>query len=1040
MSAAGASLSLSGHQSDRASRRRSFFPSCKTMVRAPSPSSLLYAPLLLVAALVGQYQAGSLRVATAQTVAAPVPVRVGVIMDWATKASSAVSLRRRTGIQMAVEDYYAAHPGSATRVELRFGDSKGDVVGAASAALDLIKNDQVQAIIGPKTSAEADFVAYLGSRAHVPVLCYAATSPSLSPAQTPYFVRTAANDSFQATPIAAVLASFGWRAVTVLHEDSPYCAGILPALADALQSVDSAAIMVVDRVPVPSSADEDALDALLYRLKAMPTRVFVVHATHDLAARLFRRASKAGMMSDGYAWVATDGVASFLDSFDPEDLDFMQGVVSLRPHVKYTKQVKNFSARFRARFRKENPSSDDDVLNDATVLRLWSYDTAWAIAAAAEAASVPGPAFRTPQNSTARTDLDRLGVSATGEALLRAVLNTTFDGMAGRFKLVDGQLQVAAYEVVNIIGNGAMTVGFWTPESGISRDLKVGSSKAARQLKPILWPGEMLSPPRGWTASQNGRVLKVAVPVKRGFKQFVDVENCNSTTKITGYCIEVFDAVMKNLAYPVRYRYEPYLDSSESYEKLVDQVSGEKADIVVGDVTITASRMKEVDFTMPFTESGWAMVVATKPDTSASMWIFLKPLSPSLWLTSLAFFCFTGFVVWVIEHRVNPEFRGTPSQQFGLIFYFSFSTLVFAHKEKLESNLSRLVVTIWVFVVLILTSSYTASLTSMLTVQQLRPTVTDVKELQRRGQHIGYQEGSFIEPLLTKMGFDERKMKKYSTLEQYAEALSKGSADGGVDAVFDEIPYLKMFLSQQSSQHRDGYMQVGPIYKTDGFGFVFPRGSPMTGDVSREILKLAEGDKMAQIEKAWFGEPGACQDALAGCGGGSSNLSFWSFGGLFLITGVVSSLMLLLYLAIFAYREREELREAEAKAEAEAGSGSVSVRRLRAWLQHFDRKDLKSPTFKTWNDGSVRNGSEFTGRTPRWNGGAGDASMTPRAGGEEHANAMEGTSPLSVYISSEMNAGSSPEGTPASEISESFEQRIEGAAAAVEMTMPTASQ
>ncbi|KAM3244443.1 hypothetical protein ACQJBY_056025 [Aegilops geniculata] len=1004
------------------------------MVRALSPSSLLYAPLLVVTALVGQYPAGWLRVAMAQTVAAPVPVRVGVVLDWSTKVSSAVSLRRRTGIQMAVEDYYAAHPRSATRVELHFSDSKGDVVGAASTALDLIKNAQVQAIIGPKTSAEAEFVAQLGSRAHVPVLSYSATSPSISPTQTPYFVRTAGNDSFQATPVAAVLASFGWRAVTVLHEDSPYGAGILPALADALQSVDSAAI--VDRVPVPSGADADALDAILYRLKAMPTRVFVVHVSHSLAAQLFRRASKAEMMSDGYAWVATDGVGNFVDRFDPEDLESMQGVVSLRPHVEYTNQVKNFSARFRARLRRENPASNDDVVNDATVTGLWSYDTAWAIAAAAEAASVPGPAFRTLQkNSTARTDLDQLGVSTTGEALLRAILNTTFDGMAGRFKLVDGQLQVAAYGVVNIIGNGAVTVGFWTPESAISRDLKDGSGKAARQLKAILWPGETLSSPKGWTASQNGQVLKVAVPVKHGFKQFVDVVISENSTapKITGYCIDVFNEVMKNLSYPVSYQYVPFPDSPDSYEMLVDQVSERKADIVVGDVTITASRMEEVDFTMPFTESGWAMVVATEPDTSGSMWIFLQPLTTSLWLASLAFFCFTGFVVWVIEHRVNPEFRGTPSQQFGLIFYFAFSTLVFSHKEKLESNLSRFVVIIWVFVVLILTSSYTASLTSMLTVQQLRPTVTDVKELQRRGQYIGYQEGTFIKPRLKKMGFHERKMRKYSSEEQYADALSKGSANGGVDAVFDEIPYLKLFLSQ----HCDGYMQVGPVYKTDGFGFVFPRGSPMTGDVSRGILNLAEGDTMAQIEKAWFGEPGTCQNALGGVGG-SSNLSFWSFGGLFLITGVVSSLMLLLYLAIFAYREREELGEAEAKAEAEAGSGSVSVRRLRAWLQHFDRKDLKSPTFKVWNDESVRNGSEFAGRTPRWNGSAGDASMTPRAGGEEHA--MGGTTPLSMYISSEMNAGSSPEGTPVSEISESFDQRIEGAAAAVEVTRPAASQ
>ena len=109
-------------------------------------------------------------------------------------------------------------------------------------------------------------------------------------------------------------------------------------------------------------------------------------------------------------------------------------------------------------------------------------------------------------------------------------------------------------------------------------------------------------------------------------------------------------------------------------------------------------------------------------------------------------------------------------------------------EEKLESNLSRFVVIIWVFVVLILTSSYTASLTSMLTVQKLQPTVTDVRELQRGGYHIGYQEGSFIKTSLHKMGFDMTKMKSYSTVEEYADALSRGPANGGVAAVFDEIP------------------------------------------------------------------------------------------------------------------------------------------------------------------------------------------------------------------------------------------------------------
>ncbi|KAF7018440.1 unnamed protein product [Triticum aestivum] len=967
------------------------------LVLVQSPSSFFFPFVLLSAALVS-YQVSM--VATAQN-ALPAQARVGVILDLTTP----VGRRRRTGIQMAVEDYYAAHPSSATRVALHFRDSAGDPLRAASAAVDLIKNAQAQAIIGPPTSAEAEFVARIGDHARVPVISYSATSPTLTPVQTPFFVRTAANDSFQTAPVAAVLGAFSWRAAVVVYEDTPYGTGILPALSDALQGVGT---KIMDRTAVPSDADDARLDAVLYHFMAMPTRVFVVHMLYPLAARLFRRAKKAGMMSQEYVWVATDGVGSFMDRLSPEDVDAMQGVVSLQPYVQLTDAAKNFSARLMARSRRENPA--DGGVADSTLMRLWSYDTAWAIAAAVETARVPSPAFQTPGGTTALTDLDRLGVSATGTALLKAVLATTFEGIAGKFKMVDGQLQLPAYEVVNIIGRGARTVGFWTPEFGITQDR---SEPQQRQ------GAETWSAPKGWTVSPNGRMLLVAVPAKNGFKQFVDVSQ-NSTTgeeKITGYCIDVFDEVMKNLPYPVSYRYVPQNVSLDSYDKLVDLVRDQKFDLVVGDVTVTASRMAEVDFTMPFTESGWSMVVAAQEDTGSNMWVFVRPLSTGLWLASLGFFCFTGFVVWVIEHRINPEFRGTPCQQFGLIFYFAFSTLTFSHREKLQSNLSRFIVIMWVFVVLILTSSYTASLTSMLTVQKLLPTVTDVRELQRNGHYIGYQEGSFIESSLQKMGFDQSRMRKYNSSKGYADALSRGSAKGGVAAVFDEIPYLKLFLSEYCKD----YMMVGPIYKTVGLSFVFPKDSPMTGDVSRGILTLAEGEKMSKIEKAWFGEPDACLQQSSAEVAPSSGLRFKSFGGIFLLTGLASGLTLLVYLATFAIRERSGLRAAEATAGS--GSGSVPLWKLRAWLQHYDTRDLRSPTFRTRHD--EFNACDCANRTPTWN----DESV--RNGG---------TSPFSVRVNSEMNAASSLENTPASEAGNSLEQGVEGATTSAEMATSTVPQ
>ena len=133
------------------------------------------------------------------------------------------------------------------------------------------------------------------------------------------------------------------------------------------------------------------------------------------------------------------------------------------------------------------------------------------------------------------------------------------------------------------------------------------------------------------------------------------------------------------------------------------------------------------------------------------------------------------------------------------------------------NNWSRLVLIIWVFVVLILTQSYTASLASMLTVQRLQPVFTDIREIKRNGYNIGYQKNSFIKGfLMDNIGFEESKLKAYVTIEDYNHALSKGTDNGGVAAIFDEIPYLKLFIAKYCSK----YTMVGPTYKTDGFGFV----------------------------------------------------------------------------------------------------------------------------------------------------------------------------------------------------------------------------
>ena len=109
---------------------------------------------------------------------------------------------------------------------------------------------------------------------------------------------------------------------------------------------------------------------------------------------------------------------------------------------------------------------------------------------------------------------------------------------------------------------------------------------------------------------------------------------------------------------------------------------------MVGDTTILANRSLYVDFTLPYTESGVSMIVPIVDRRRKNAWVFLKPLTWDLWVTTSCFFVFIGFVIWVLEHRVNKDFRGPRSHQVGTIFWFSFSTLVFAQSNFSSTSLN----------------------------------------------------------------------------------------------------------------------------------------------------------------------------------------------------------------------------------------------------------------------------------------------------------------------------------------------------------------
>ncbi|XBH98188.1 hypothetical protein VPH35_127737 [Triticum aestivum] len=391
--------------------------------------------------------------------------------------------------------------------------------------------------------------------------------------------------------------------------------------------------------------------------------------------------------------------------------------------------------------------------------------------------------------------------------------------------------------------------------------------------------------------------LKIAVPQKEGFQVFVNViGSISNKQNITGYSIDIFEAALRHLHPLPCYKFIVF---NGTYDELVGNVSSGVYDGAVGDVTITAERVTSTDFTMPYTQSGVSMLVLSEDEPETIRWTFVKPLSGKLWLATMVFFLYTGFVVWMIELPRNQEYQGSSLRQCSTALYFVFSTLTFSHGQSIRSPLSKVVVVIWCFVVLILVQSYTASLSSILTAKRLRPWVTDLEQLRRNGDFVGYQDGSFVRSFLMKHNISESKLRNYKKKEDYVVALRKGSMNGGVSAIVDEIPYLTSFLSDR--QYKNDFKMLGCIYKTPGFGFAFRLGSPLVRNISTAILNLEGGDEGSQIEEKWFGTTSPSMGVGAVLDADSAPLTLQNFSGLFVITGSISTLMLLISIVRLVY-------------------------------------------------------------------------------------------------------------------------------------------
>ncbi|GMN28649.1 hypothetical protein TIFTF001_002123 [Ficus carica] len=821
-----------------------------------------------------------------------------------------------------------------TKLKVAMQDTKtSDFLGIVE-AFRFMENDTV-AIIGPQFSVTAHVISHIANELQVPLLSFAATDSTLAPLQFPYFVRTTQSDAYQMAAVAELVGYYEWRDVIVIYVDDDFGRNGIAALGDKLAEK---RCKISYKAPLSPKASKENITNVLIKVGYQESRILILHIYASWGLDVLDAAKNLQMMETEYVWIATDWLTTILDTDSTtllQKTDSIQGVLTLRIYTPdselKTRLISNWS------------NLVGKVGNDSLGLNtygLYAYDSVWLLARAIESFFNQKGNFSFSNDSSlvelrgGNMNLDAMSISNGGQLLLQSIRDVDTTGVTGPLAFnSDMDLVDPAYEVINIIGTGIRTIGYWSNSSSLSilrpkehQGKRPNGFNSSQQLYSVIWPGQVTTKPRGWVFPNNGKKLRIGVPNRISYREFVS--RSEGPDAFTGYCIDVFTAALEQLQYGVPYKFVSHGDghTNPSTIELLRLITTGDFDAVVGDITITTSRAKMVDFTQPYIESG-LVVVAPIRKLNSSAWAFLRPFTPMMWCVTGVFFLIVGAVVWILERKTNEDFRGPPRKQVVTIMWFSFSTLFFAHRERTGSTLARFVLIIWLFVVLVLNSSYIASLTSILTVEQLSSPVKGIESLATSNEPIGFLKGSFAENYLTdELNIHRSRLVPLNSQEEYDEALKKGSSGGGggVAAIVDERAYMEVFLSTRCE-----YSIVGQEFTKMGWGFAFPRDSPLAIDMSTAILKLSENGILQRIHDKWLmrsacSSEGAKQDV--------DRLQIKSFWGLFLLSGLACFAALLMYLI-------KMLRQFSKHSVHNAQSSG-----LRSFLAFLNEKEEASPS------------------------------------------------------------------------------------------------
>ena len=306
----------------------------------------------------------------------------------------------------------------------------------------------------------------------------------------------------------------------------------------------------------------------------------------------------------------------------------------------------------------------------------------------------------------------------------------------------------------------------------------------------------------------------------------------------TGFSMDLLAALAESL------NWDYTVNRVDAFADMLGAVQDGSADLAIANISITAMRETQMDFSQPIFEAGLQIMVPSDAVRQPSLVQAL--LSKELFIAiGLAFAILLGggMLMWSFERRAQPYFDRKLNEAWFPSFWWALNLVVNGGFEERmpRTPFGRMLGVVLVVSSLFIVSVFTARITSVMTVDAITGSVNSVNDLY--GKNVGTISNSTAASFLNRR---EIEFTGYPGLEQMLDAFKAEE----LDAVVFDAPVLSYFASHEGRRIAS---MTGGIFLRENYGIAFPTGSPLVEDVNQALLALREDGTYDEIYRKWFG-------------------------------------------------------------------------------------------------------------------------------------------------------------------------------------------